>query len=96
MLHEDKRRFMRMLVDTKARLTVLESGQRLEGICHDLSATGLSIEVSEPVEPDTMIEVHIDSTSEAIPPLNAHARVIRCSNEQEEKYTLGLEITQFN
>ncbi|NOU50901.1 PilZ domain-containing protein [Pseudoalteromonas sp. JBTF-M23] len=96
MLHEDKRRFMRMMVNTKARLTILESGITFEGKCHDLSATGLSIEVTEPVEANTLIEVHINSTSAAIPPLNAHANVVRCSQEQDGQYILGLEIKQFN
>ncbi|OHU86581.1 MULTISPECIES: PilZ domain-containing protein [Pseudoalteromonas] len=96
MLHEDKRRFMRMMVNAKARLTILETGLTFEGKCHDLSATGLSIEVSEPVEPNTMMEVHINSSSTAIPPLNAHANVVRCAQEQDGTYILGLEITQFN
>ncbi|MBD1582895.1 PilZ domain-containing protein [Pseudoalteromonas sp. S16_S37] len=96
MLHEDKRRFMRMMVNTTARLTILESGITFEGKCHDLSATGLSIEVTEPVEANTLIEVHINSTSAAIPPLNAHANVVRCSQEQDGQYMLGLEIKQFN
>ncbi|CAH9054800.1 hypothetical protein PSECIP111951_01111 [Pseudoalteromonas holothuriae] len=96
MLHEDKRRFMRMMVNAQARLTLLESGLTFEGKCHDLSATGLSIEVTEPVEANTMIEIHIDSTSDAIPPLNAHANVVRCAQEQEGQFMLGLEIIEFN
>ncbi|CAM4152469.1 PilZ domain-containing protein [Pseudoalteromonas byunsanensis] len=96
MLHEDKRRFMRMMVNARARLTILETGLTFEGKCHDLSATGLSIEVSEPIEPNTMMEVHINSSSASIPPLNAHANVVRCAQEQDGRYILGLEITQFN
>ncbi|MBE0367502.1 PilZ domain-containing protein [Pseudoalteromonas sp. MMG013] len=96
MLHEDKRRFMRMMVNAKAQIKLLESGLTLEGICNDLSATGLSIEIEEPIEMDTLVEVYIDSNSSSTPPLNAHAKVVRCTQEQEPGYLLGLEITQFN
>ncbi|MCG7533515.1 PilZ domain-containing protein [Pseudoalteromonas sp. OOF1S-7] len=97
MIHEDKRRFMRMMVNTQAQLTVLSTGHKLQGTCHDLSATGLSIIVDEPLEINEMLEVFIDSHGGSIPPLNAHVKVIRCGNNSEgEGYILGLEIVQFN
>ena len=96
MLHEDKRRFMRMMVNAQAKITLLETGLSIEGTCNDLSATGLSIEIEESVDKEAMVEVYIDSNSASTPPLNAHAKVVRCSQEQDGSYLLGLEITQFN
>ena len=55
MINEDKRRFMRMSVDAVAKLTELESGKVHQGVCHDLSATGLSVTVSDPIEANSTV-----------------------------------------
>jgi hypothetical protein len=96
MLNEDKRRFMRMMVNANVKITLLETGLSIEGTCNDLSATGLSIEIEDPVDMNTMVDIYIDSKSASTPPLSAHAKVVRCSQEQDGKYLMGLEITQFN
>ncbi|WP_419149345.1 PilZ domain-containing protein [Pseudoalteromonas 'SMAR'] len=96
MINEDKRRFMRMTVEAVATITELESGQQYQGVCQDLSATGLSVAVNEPIEANTMVDIFIDSSGEMIQPLHAHANVIRCTQEQEGQWIVGLEITQFN
>ena len=43
-----------------------------------------------------MVDIFIDSSGEMIQPLHAHANVIRCTQEQEGQWIVGLEITQFN
>ncbi|MEJ6474769.1 PilZ domain-containing protein [Pseudoalteromonas piscicida] len=96
MINEDKRRFMRMSVDAVAKLTELETGRTHQGVCHDLSATGLSVTISDPIEANTIVDIFIDSSGDMIQPLSAHANVIRCSQEQDNQWIVGLEITQFN
>ncbi|WP_440053402.1 PilZ domain-containing protein [Pseudoalteromonas sp. T1lg65] len=96
MIHDDKRRFMRMTVKAEARITELESGRVYRGFCHDLSATGMSVVLDEPLEPNVTVEVYIESSGDMIQPLKAHAKIIRCTQEQDEQWTVGLEITQFN
>ena len=96
MLQEDKRRFMRMLVDAEAKISVLEQQLTLVGKCLDLSATGRSIAVEQPLEVDTILDIHIDSSSASIPPLNAHTRVVRCAQDEQGQYVLGVEIVKFN
>ncbi|RZQ52191.1 PilZ domain-containing protein [Pseudoalteromonas phenolica] len=96
MLYEDKRRFMRMMVNAEAKISILEQQITLTGRCIDLSATGLSVAVEEPLEVETVVDVHINSTSASIPPLNAHTKIVRCTQEEEGQYILGLEIIQFN
>ncbi|MBQ4836879.1 MULTISPECIES: PilZ domain-containing protein [Pseudoalteromonas] len=98
MIHEDKRRFMRMMVNAQAELTVNQSGEKLLGTCQDLSATGLSIEIEHPLEIGEMVAVFINSKSTTIPPFNASAKVVRCSSNEatEDSYVVGLEIVQFN
>lgn len=96
MLFEDKRRFMRMMVNAEAKISILEQQITLTGRCIDLSATGLSVAVEEPLEVETVVDVHINSTSASIPPLNAHTKIVRCTQEEEGQYIFGLEIIQFN
>ncbi|WMN60389.1 PilZ domain-containing protein [Pseudoalteromonas xiamenensis] len=96
MIHEDKRRFMRMNVNTQATITVLDTGQKLQAHCQDLSATGMSLLVSEPVEVNAMLEVYIDSSGSTTPPLSAHARVLRVTQEGDGEYIVGVEISKFN
>ncbi|TMP79830.1 PilZ domain-containing protein [Pseudoalteromonas phenolica] len=96
MLYEDKRRFMRMMVNAEAKISILEQQITLTGRCIDLSATGLSVAVEEPLEVETVVDAHINSTSASIPPLNAHTKIVRCTQEEEGQYILGLEIIQFN
>ena len=96
MLYEDKRRFMRMMVNAEAKISILEQQITLTGRCIDLSATGLSVAVEEPLEVETVVDVHINSTSASIPPLNAHTKIVRCTQDDEGQYILGLEIIQFN
>ncbi|CCQ12363.1 hypothetical protein PALB_32640 [Pseudoalteromonas luteoviolacea B = ATCC 29581] len=96
MLHEDKRRFMRMNINTQATITVLETGHKLTAHCQDLSATGMSLVVEEPIEVDAVVEVHIESSGGTVLPLNVHAKVLRVAQESDEEYIVGVEITEFN
>ena len=96
MLHEDKRRFMRMMVDAQAQLTILDSNTKLTGTCRDISATGLSIVTEDTIEIDTMLIVFIKSHTESIPDLNAETKVVRVSQEDDGSNVIGLEILNFN
>ncbi|KID57320.1 pilus assembly protein PilZ [Pseudoalteromonas luteoviolacea] len=98
MIHEDKRRFMRMMVNAQAEVTVSQSGEKFLGTCQDLSATGLSVEIDHPLEVGELVTVFINSKSTTIPPFNASAKVVRCSSDENatDKYVVGLEIVQFN
>ena len=96
MLNEDKRRFMRMLLNAKATVFVPEQEMTLSGICIDLSATGLSVSIDSPLEIDTLVDVSINSSSESVQPFNARTHVVRCTQNQSEEYILGLEIVQIN
>lgn len=96
MLHEDKRRFMRMNINADAQVKVVETGYKLAAKCQDLSATGMSLIVNEVIDVDSMLEIHIPSSGSNVMPLVAHARVLRVRQEQDGEYIVGVEITQFN
>jgi len=98
MLHEDKRNFFRMMVNAQALLMILdsESGREIDGVCRDLSATGMSIELDEPLEINTELKVKVDSTNNGVPSLDAIAKVIRCSGLESDEYLIGLEFIEIN
>ncbi|MDP2635024.1 MAG: PilZ domain-containing protein [Pseudoalteromonas sp.] len=98
MLNEDQRNFRRMQINAKATLTTLEpiKDEHYDALCVDLSATGLSLQLDDLLEIGTIVKVKIDSTSPTIAPLDAVAKVIRASKEEDGTITAGLEIMQFN
>ncbi|WP_372771237.1 PilZ domain-containing protein [Pseudoalteromonas sp.] len=98
MLYEDKRNFFRMLVNAEAQLVILDSatGRKIDGVCRDLSASGMSIEIDEPIEVATQVKVRIDATNNSVPSLDALAKVVRCSEVEEKEYLLGLEVLEIN
>lgn len=98
MLNEDQRNFRRMQINAKATLLTLEPvpNQEYDALCVDLSATGLSLQLDTLLEIGTVVKVNIDSTSPTIAPLDATAKVIRASKEDDGTITAGLEIMQFN
>jgi c-di-GMP-binding flagellar brake protein YcgR len=98
MLHEDKRNFFRMMVNAQALLMILdsESGRQIDGVCRDLSATGMSIELDEPLEVNTELKVKVGSTNNGVPSLDAIAKVIRCTSLETDEYLIGLEFIEIN
>ncbi len=94
----DKRNYFRMMVNAEVQMMINdpESGRGLSGICRDLSATGMAVEVDEPVEMGTMIHLRLESTNSSVVPLDAHAKVVRCSQESEDLYQLGLTFIELN
>jgi c-di-GMP-binding flagellar brake protein YcgR len=94
----DNRHYFRMMVNASVQLMINhpEVGRVIEGICRDLSASGMSVDVDEPLEMGTLIKVKLESANASIPPLDATAKVMRCSQEQEDNYQLGLAFIDMN
>ena len=94
----DKRNYFRMMINCDVQILINdpESGRELNGICRDLSATGMSVEVDEPLEMGMMLHVRLESTNPSLVPLDAHAKVVRCSVESEDVYLLGLLSIELN
>ncbi|MBU2070310.1 PilZ domain-containing protein [Rheinheimera muenzenbergensis] len=94
----DNRHYFRMMVNADVKLMINdpEAGRTIDGICRDLSATGMSVEVDEPLEMGTLIRVRLDSANASVPPLDASAKVMRCAQESEDIYQLGLAFMELN
>ncbi|WP_040552181.1 PilZ domain-containing protein [Rheinheimera nanhaiensis] len=94
----DNRHYFRMMVNADVKLLINdpEAGRTIDGICRDLSATGMAVEIDEPLEMGTLIRVRLDSANASIPPLDAVAKVMRCAQESEDLYQLGLAFMELN
>lgn len=94
--YDDKRDFFRMMVNAACELSVAddESSRSLSAVCRDLSATGMSFEVEESIEPGTLVQASLESSNSQIPSLNAKARVVRCVANSDNSYLVGVEIIE--
>jgi c-di-GMP-binding flagellar brake protein YcgR len=94
----DKRHFFRMMVNANVQILINdpESGREITGICRDLSATGMAVEIDEPLEMGTLLHLRLESTNSSIDSLDAHAKVIRCSQESEDLYQIGVLFIELN
>ncbi|MGL4206904.1 MAG: PilZ domain-containing protein [Aeromonadaceae bacterium] len=85
---KERRAFMRLVID--APLTLLFEGRELAGVCRDLSANGMAIELSEALPLGALLQVSLATASNALPPFQAEARVLRCEPDGGA-YRLGVE-----
>jgi|JI71714BRNA_FD_contig_91_912685_length_1312_multi_2_in_0_out_0_1 hypothetical protein len=95
---QDKRHFFRMMVNSQVMMKINdpESGRDLTGICRDLSASGMAVDIDEPLEMGTLLTVRLESSNASIVPLDALAKVVRCAQEGEDIYQLGLTFIELN
>ncbi len=85
---KERRAFMRLVID--APLTLLFEGREFAGVCRDLSANGMAIELGEPLELGDQVQVSLATASNALPPFQARAKVLR-SEPHGAVYRLGVE-----
>jgi len=86
--YDEKRDFIRMKVSTP--ITIQADGETVEGLCRNLSGSGLLVEAAQRLEPGSRAEVHItpgDSHSD----FRASATVNRVE-PVEGGYRMGLAI----
>lgn len=94
----DNRHFYRMMVNADVKLMINdpEAARVIDGICRDLSASGMSVEIDEPLEMGVLVRVRLESPNASVAPLDATAKVMRCSQENEACYQLGLAFIELN
>jgi len=88
----EKRDFIRMTVNAKVFLLV--KGQRILGVCRDLSSTGLQIEARSALQVGAIIDIHLPSEHAALRDLDAQAEVVRVDELGAGLQTLGLSIVE--
>ncbi|MBV7416069.1 PilZ domain-containing protein [Aeromonas sp. sia0103] len=86
---KERRAFARMLIN--APVTLFQHQQVLEGICRDLSANGMGVEVNEHgFDPQQLIRISLATSSNLLPPFEVQARIVRVL-EEEKGLLLALE-----
>lgn len=96
--HDDKRSFLRMMVnaDLELKMDDSQAGSSIDAVCRDLSSTGMSAEVADPIEVGETLRAKLASNNPSVPPLSASVRVTRCTQEFDDTYLLGLEFIELN
>lgn len=92
---EENRNFMRMSVNADAKIVVGsgEHEQVIDAVCLDLSATGASLQIQQPLAEGEEVVIYVKSGGR-VPALKALAEVVRSQRLDEGDYQVGCRITQ--
>ncbi|MGJ8693493.1 MAG: PilZ domain-containing protein [Thalassotalea sp.] len=93
---DDKRGFYRMLLNSEVKITIIDDEVNTDALatCRDLSATGMALEMSHPIEIGTRVRVSVDSASGSVQALDAKGKIVRVKEEGPDCYLLGVEINE--
>ncbi|MCR8923552.1 PilZ domain-containing protein [Dasania sp. GY-MA-18] len=90
--YDEKRDFIRMQVNSP--ISISHEGSQYEGVCVDLSGTGLRISCAEPLAMGAECEVAIAPTAHGQHSFNALATVTRVEQDADQQYLIGFSIKQ--
>jgi hypothetical protein len=89
----DKRSFIRMEVNTPAKITVIADNQQEIGICKNLSGNGMLLELGTDYSVGSEFVVHVTSELENGPTLDASCTVMRSEKTPDgDNYLVGIII----
>ncbi|WP_228160541.1 MULTISPECIES: PilZ domain-containing protein [Marinobacter] len=92
--YSEKRDFHRMRVNTPVEISDSQ-GRQLEGICKDLSGTGMQLAVQDAMPVGTQLQTRLPSSNDRFPPLEATVEVLRCElDESGDGYLVGAAIQE--
>ncbi|MGB1262552.1 MAG: PilZ domain-containing protein [Cognaticolwellia sp.] len=96
--YDDKRNFYRMMLNSEVTVTIIddEANSRFSATCRDLSATGMAIEMPHPLEINTAVRIGLASGNNAVQPLDAKGKIVRVTEEGENCYLIGVNITELD
>ncbi|TXR53217.1 PilZ domain-containing protein [Reinekea thalattae] len=93
---EEKRDFIRMQLNSTAKLHS-QGSQPIDVICHDLSATGMSIIATEPLTLGSEVTIDIPSPNAQFEPMSSKGQVVRCDPyDDETRFLVGVEISNIS
>ncbi len=89
----EKRSFIRMEVNTPAKIMVIADNQQETGICKNLSGNGMLLELGTEYPIGSKFVVHVTSELENGPSLDASCTVMRVEKCPDgENYAIGIVI----
>lgn len=95
---DDKRDFYRMMLNSDVTVTIIddEANSQILATCRDLSATGMAIEMTHPIELNTHVKVSVGSANSNVQPLEASGKIVRVTEESAECYLVGINIAEID
>jgi c-di-GMP-binding flagellar brake protein YcgR len=95
---DDKRNFYRMMLNSEVDVTIIddEANSEIKATCRDLSATGVAIEVDQPIAMSTHVRIKLNSASEQVQSLDIRGKVVRVNEECEGMYLVGIAIEELD
>ncbi|MGB2740338.1 MAG: PilZ domain-containing protein [Cognaticolwellia sp.] len=96
--YDDKRNFYRMMLNSEVTVTIIddEANSKILATCRDLSATGIAIEMTHPLEMNTAVRISVQSASNTVQPLDVKGKVVRVTEESANCYLIGVNITEID
>lgn len=88
--YSEKRDFIRMRLE--APVTLVHDGQKIPALCLDLSSNGMQVEAATRLKVGDRIGVHIPSEHDQLADLNVEAEVVRASDLDDGRQSLGLSV----
>ncbi|MGY3858826.1 MULTISPECIES: PilZ domain-containing protein [Aeromonas] len=86
---KERRAFQRMVIN--APVTLYQQPRVLEGVCRDLSANGMGVEINQhDFDVTQPLRVSLATSSNLLPPFEAQARIVRVL-EEDKGLLLALE-----
>lgn len=96
--YDDKRNFYRMMLNSDVSVTIIddEANSTLNATCRDLSATGIAIEMTHPLEINDNVRVSVDSSGNVVQPLDVKGKVVRVTEEGPDCFLIGVNIAEID
>lgn len=92
--YSEKRDYIRMTVETPARLQLPGSDTVLDVHCQDLSSQGVQLSCATEVSCGTQVVLSIPSPTANLPGLQAQGEVVRCATDNRGGFILGVRFDQ--
>jgi len=78
-----------IIIDDEANSTIVAT-------CRDLSATGVAIEMTHPLDIGTNVQVSVESANSNVPALDVSGKVIRVTEESDNCFLVGINISEID
>ncbi|QUM75290.1 PilZ domain-containing protein [Moritella sp. 24] len=89
----ERRSYHRMLIDSPVQIT--DEQQNVTAICRDLSASGMSLDISDSYfSLNDNVSIFLPTGDTRVPPLQAEAKVTRIEHSSDV-YQIGVEFINF-
>ncbi|NQD80582.1 PilZ domain-containing protein [Pseudomonas seleniipraecipitans] len=92
--YEEKRDYIRMRLETQVTLHL--GGEAFPALCRDLSSTGMQLEAQCQAKVGDKVRVMIPSGHDELKGLETEAEVVRVTDEEGGRQTLGLAVISMN